>query len=172
MKSIWCDSNTYTNNLKAYYLQLSPDNKSTNISERKESVMNSQTTMSTRYKTLIGFDEANTLYNSTLIDSKRKIITRWRLSCHKLKIETGRYTRPKTSREDRKSVICEIVDDEYHSLFQCKAHRLIRKKYSEMLKAHDNVKNILNPTTTESAMKIALYLSEIEENMKSLGMSN
>ena len=174
VKSIWnmCDSQTFKNNLRGYYSQLRPDNKSKNISDRKETVLNSDTTMCIRYRTLIGFSDASILYNSTLIDSKRKIITRWRLSCHKLKIETGRYTKPKTPREHRTCAICEVLDDEYHALFQCKAHRLIRRKYNELLSIHNNVKEILNPKTVESATKIASYLTEIEENMKNLEMVN
>ena len=128
--------------------------------------MNSDSTMCTRYKTLIGLGYANTLYNTTLIDTKRKIITRWRLSCHKLKIETGRYTRPKTPIESRKCVICDVLDDEYHALFECKAHRMIRTRYMELLRTHDSVKKILNPITIDSATKIAAYLLEIEDNMK------
>ena len=100
------------------------------------------------------------------MDTKRTIITRWRLSCHKLKIETGRYTKPKTDREDRKCVLCNVIDDERHALFECKAHRLVRQQYTELLQTHNDVMKMLNPTSIEEATKVANYFSAIEENMK------
>ena len=92
------------------------------------------------------------------------------MSCHKLKIETGRYARSKTLLENRTCTLCDVLDDVYHALFECKAHRMIRRQYNELLRTHDNVEKIFNPTTINSATKITTYLSEIEDNMKDLRM--
>ena len=58
-------------------------------------------------------------------DENRIIISRWRLSSHKLHIETGRYKIPKVPTADRKCQICNILEDEYHALFSCIAHVFI-----------------------------------------------
>ena len=49
-----------------------------------------------------------------------KIIAKFRLSCHKLAIEKGRYTQPKTPVEDRLCSHCQVVEDELHHLINCK----------------------------------------------------
>ena len=170
VKSIWdlCDSNDEAKKFTDYYKQLNKDNKEKNISSRKNEINSSNNTMNKRYVDLIGMKYCNTLYSSTLLDSKRKIITRWRLSCHKLKIETGRYTSPKTPREDRKCALCGVIDDEKHALFDCKAHRLIRREFQELLCKTEGVMELLNPSSVEDATRVANYLEKIEENMKDL----
>ena len=55
----------------------------------------------------------------------RKALSKLRTSSHRLRIETGRYTSPKTDREDRVCVKCHAlgyshVDDEMHFLLDCK----------------------------------------------------
>ena len=104
------------------------------------------------------------------MDSKRKVITRWRFSCHHLKIETGRYTRPVTPRSDRKCVVCLEIEDEKHALFVCKAHALIRRRYHDLLQSSNNIMKLLNPPTIKVAEKVADYINEVEKNMKSLNM--
>ena len=48
-----------------------------------------------------------------MVDYKRAVISRWRLSNHKLRIELGRYTRPPTPREERTYTNCGVLEDEY-----------------------------------------------------------
>ena len=48
------------------------------------------------------------------------------LSLHHLQIERGRYTRPKTLRENRLCNNCNIVEDEVHFLFICAKNELAR----------------------------------------------
>ena len=55
----------------------------------------------------------------------RKALSKFRTSSHRLRIETGRYTSPKTDREDRVCVKCHAlgyshVDDKMHFLLDCK----------------------------------------------------
>ena len=59
-------------------------------------------------------------------DSKRYIITRCRLSNHKLYIETGRYKTPPVERKDRKCSICDILEDEFHAIYHCPRFNCIR----------------------------------------------
>lgn len=56
-------------------------------------------------------------------------VSRFRLSSHKLEIETGRYIG--TDRDNRLCKQCnmQMVEDEYHFLLVCPAYYEIRKKY-------------------------------------------
>ena len=49
---------------------------------------------------------------------------RFRTSSHKLHIETGRYTRPKTPINERICVFCDqhMIDDEIHMIMRCSFH--------------------------------------------------
>ena len=50
----------------------------------------------------------------------RVAMTRLRVSSHRLNIEAGRWSRPQvTPREERKCLICNKLEDEYHFLFEC-----------------------------------------------------
>ena len=168
VRNIWdmCDSEG--DSMKKYYLELKDDNRICNIEEKKQSVLNPEKTMCTRYVRMINNGYSETLYNSMLDDSKRKMITRWRLSSHKLKVETGRYG--KTTENQRNCLLCDTLEDEYHSLFICKAHVFIRSKFKKLLTEYNNVRKILNPPTIIIAEEVAKYLEMIEENMKNLKM--
>ena len=177
MKEIWhlCDIPTEPNNheyinLKNYYKNLSENYKNENMEERYERVSTSNSTMCIRYRTIIGTNYSNTLYNSCLNDFHRITITRWRLSSHELKIETGRYTKPITNREDRLCKICREIENESHAIFTCKAHRWIREKNKNLFDSFKDAKTFLNPPTVDTAKKVALYLTEIEKNMKACDM--
>jgi hypothetical protein len=55
---------------------------------------------------------------STLkIFNSRKILTKFRLSDHKLEIEIGRYK--KVPREQRICKACKVLDDEKHFFLHC-----------------------------------------------------
>lgn len=61
----------------------------------------------------------------------KRQITKFRISDHNLKIETGRHYRPKLPPEER---ICEMrksteIEDEFHFLFKCELYNDSRKKY-------------------------------------------
>ena len=54
------------------------------------------------------------------IGAKADILTKFRLSCHWLPIERGRYTKPKKARADRVCSLCSNgIGDEIHALFHC-----------------------------------------------------
>ena len=54
------------------------------------------------------------------VDKFRKCFSRYRLSSHRLDIETGRWTRPhKTPLENRKCKQCNILEDEFHFVLEC-----------------------------------------------------
>ena len=80
-----------------YYLKLSEKNSENDISNRKRRIKDSVASMC-EYYTQFNFSEKCCIYSSFLDDHHRYIITRWRLSNHDLRIETGRRTRPSTER--------------------------------------------------------------------------
>ena len=51
---------------------------------------------------------------------KRRCLAKFRIGSHKLKIETGRLTRPLTPLENRVCDHCfTTIEDEFHFLMQC-----------------------------------------------------
>ena len=103
-------------------------------------------------------------------DKYRKVISHWRLSSHKLYIEIGRYKIPKIDCNERLCYICDILEDEYHALFVCRAHRTLREKYSSLLYKYMSTKDILNPMNVYDLKTIGSYILEIERNMENLKM--
>ena len=68
-------------------------------------------------------------YLSVLYSDQRNLITKFRISAHQLRIETGRYERKKNQagkipileREERVCLYCNLskVEDESHFLLEC-----------------------------------------------------
>lgn len=71
------------------------------------------------------------------LDSKvKRRFTQLRISAHRLCIETGRYSRPKLSRENRFCFSCNNeIEDEKHFLLHCKVYNSFRETlYLELRK--------------------------------------
>ena len=61
---------------------------------------------------------------------KRRCLTKFRISSHKLKIETGRFTRPLTPLEQRVCDHCLMtIEDEFHFIMQCPRYSHIRSNF-------------------------------------------
>ena len=173
MKEIWqlCIQKNNVN-LCLFYQNLAGNNTTLNMNNRKLNIQQSNKTMIVRYRSIIGLDYSSILYDSCLDDEKRKIISRWRLSSHKLRVETGRYSIPKIDPANRLCKICLVFEDESHSLFHCRAHRSYREKFENALNLQNNdIKALLNPRTLSEANLLAKYLQLIEKNMKDLDMT-
>ena len=64
-------------------------------------------------------------YLTTIRQRKYKIgLTKLRVSAHDLKIETGRYTN--LPRDKRLCNVCNVLEDEYHFLDDCKSNNAFR----------------------------------------------
>jgi hypothetical protein len=75
--------------------------------------------------------------------NQRKSFTKFRISNHKLKIETGRYSKPITPLENR---ICEKcfsdeIESEEHLLLKCSFYYTSRRKLLETIKNNINHSN-------------------------------
>ena len=163
----------------AYYCRLLTNTTDSNNSdsiidnnrqERRTRLENGGTTKIAQYREISGLEYNKVLYNSFVNDELRTKITRWRLSCHKLRIETGRYTHPITPRDLRLCKVCNVIEDESHALFHCSAHMFIRIKYSSLLNSYTTVNQILNPQNSGDIVRIGVYIGEVEKNMKKLKM--
>ena len=98
-------------------------------------------------------------------DVKRGIVTRWRLSNHRLKIEVLRYKRPKIERNERVCDVCGVLDDESHAIFNCVKFDDIRAKFVDVLVRLDCVQKFLNPPMCDKE-NVATFLCEIEKILK------
>ena len=73
------------------------------------------------------------MYLDTLPSKLRNILTKLRLSSHKLRIELDRYNRNGTPRELIYCILCNVndVEDKYHFVLVCPAFTELRKKHIE-----------------------------------------
>ena len=67
-------------------------------------------------------------YLAILPFHKRKLLTRFRISSHKLMVERGRYKKLDVSQRLCQKCSLNLVEDETHFLFQCPAHASDRNK--------------------------------------------
>ena len=71
---------------------------------------------------------------------QRKFLAKIRLGCLELRIETGRYARPRQPPESRLCQVCneQDIEDEFHFLFECKVYEEERFLWLSKLKFADN----------------------------------
>ena len=141
-----------------YYEALSPDNMDHNILDRETRICQAQTSMLRYYASIVNVKEKSNIYSNFVDDRYRKVITRWRLSNHKLRIETGRYNVPFIPREDRKCFLCSVSEDEH----VCPSFDFIRQEHRGLLEKYSSVIAILNPCP-EDIYEVAKLLSEIDK---------
>ena len=149
-----------------YYRELQDNNRIQSLIEKKESCADATGTISIRYAELTDLRYCPAIYESYMREDLRILITRWRMSCFDLAIETGRYDG--TERSERLCVFCDVVEDEQHAIYHCRAYNTIRNDYIEFLDLYPTVKQFLNPLNIEMAEKAGMLLKLIEEKRKSL----
>ena len=60
----------------------------------------------------------------------RKALSRFRLSSHHLKVESGRWHKPQPIPfNDRKCILCNQLEDEFHFVCECPKYEEIRRIY-------------------------------------------
>ena len=113
----------------------------------------------------------NCIHGQDLREDKRTIITKWRLSSHNLKIETGRYTTPPTTREERVCSECTTaVEDKHHVVFQCPLYRNVQIQHQDLLLRLKSIPEFLNPKTIVDASKVGDMLLSIDGIRRDLGL--
>ena len=144
-----------------HYEQLSNKNRDNDLQTKKAEVTNSTESMKQRYHSLTGNEYCPSIYESFMREDYRILITRWRLSCFDLKIETDRYRG--VPRDERLCPICNVLEDEEHVIFNCRAYENIRTQFSDLLEEHTTTRDILNPQNKETAERVGLMLKLIED---------
>ena len=154
-----------------YYRELSEDAVKRNKENRLEESKSKNSTLSERYHQLIDTQYNHIIYNSFMPEYLRVVITRWRLSNHDLRIETGRYVRPIMPRNMRVCSVCvDSVEDEDHALYHCQLYNDVRKNYRSLLEQYPLITDIFNPKTVVDACQLGKLLLDIEEVRKDLDL--
>ena len=83
-----------------------------------------------------------------------------------MRIETGRYTAPKTPRNERTCRDCNCVEDEHHAIFVCPLYANIRAKYRDFLLRLSTIKELLNPYNIHDANVLGDMLIQVERIRK------
>jgi hypothetical protein len=101
--------------------------------------------------------------NTIKICKLRYALCRFRVSAHRLNIETGRWHKPDPiPRNERKCFNCNCIEDEYHFLLECPIYSSLRKKYIKHIhwKRPNILKfiNVMSSTDEEEVKKLALYI--------------
>ena len=102
----------------------------TDISKRKDGIMSSERTKTVTYRQINPTLSVHPVYTSNEIveDDFRTAFTRLRLSSHRLRIETGRWTR--TPQEERLCQCGGAIQTEQHVLCECPLVHHIREAYN------------------------------------------
>ena len=105
----------------------------------------------------------------TLLPHLRSILAKFRLSCHSLAIETGRYTRPPLPPEERVCQVCNVTEDEKHFLLQCPTTCSLPEFQSLMTLANNYIPNFIYlPLDTQFSTLMSSHHQQIIHNIARL----
>jgi hypothetical protein len=135
----------------------------------------SEIDMSTRadtYKLFASFGYAKYLEHIN-IHKYRISLTRFRLSAHRLCIETGRWHKPNPiPRNERKCILCNMLEDEYHFLFECELYKDLRIRYiKQYYRKRPNILKFIELITSERKrenMNLSVYVFKAMERRSAL----
>ena len=85
---------------------------------------------------------------------ERRLISKTRLGCLPIRIETGRYSIPRIPEQERTCLVCKnnVIECEPHFLFSCSAYSIERDEwYSKM-----TLPNNFEEMTIDSKLKLVL----------------
>ena len=93
----------------------------------------------------------------------RQAIARLRCSSHRLEIEAGRWHKPiKTTVENRKCKRCDVVENEFHFLFECPLYSELRIQYLDchFYEHPNNFKlwQLFNSTREKQATDLSIFI--------------
>ena len=110
-------------------------------------------------------------YLDELPFNKRIILTQFRLSNHKLPIETGRWSN--INKENRLCVLCtsQTLGDEYHYIFECETfieeRRSFIKKYYRKNPNVIKINQLFNSTNKNTLTKLYTFIKTINDKITS-----
>ena len=148
-----------------YYYHLNDNNCTLDIERLNRKIGNMDSSLIVYYRNLVGL-ENSCIYSHYINDYYRIIITRWRLSSHKLMVEVGRHRRPIVPREERVCSMCGVLEDEQHVIFTCPLYDNVRNEYEEVV-TNRTIAKFLNPDSN-MVVSTARLLYGIEKLRKDL----
>ena len=82
---------------------------------------------------------------------------RFKLSCHDLGIELGRW-KHRVARQDRLCTYCDgaNLDDEMHMIFECPEMQVVREQYSHLFSGSANMADFFAQDDQIAVMKFVL----------------
>jgi hypothetical protein len=120
--------NTKSSKMIKKLLSESDDIKVRDLQTRSEKLKKNLSSKRTTYLTINPRLDKIKIYNSNQIrEQKRVMVSRFRLSAHRLRVETGRWKR--IPREERTCDCSSAIQDENHVVFNCGLSQTIRCKY-------------------------------------------
>jgi hypothetical protein len=95
-------------------------------------------------------------------------LTRLRVSQHDLEIERGRYSKPKTDRENRICKLCDLreVEDEKHFMLSCLSFQLERRDHK--INDMGDLDNILHKYNKTTIISTAAFIHSCFERRKTI----
>lgn len=120
------------------------------------------------FKTLLDPERYLTVINNT---SHRNEFLRFRISCHKLSIEVGRYRG--VVRQDRLCVFClangtEVIEDEIHLLMHCPLYNDLRQQYGIFFVNTQHAYDSMNRTDTVYLKRLTEFIFKCMQKHKIL----
>ena len=99
------------------------------------------------------------------ISRYRNALSCFRLSSHRLEVEAGRWNKPiSIPFVERKCNVCNILEDEYHFLFECPLYTDIRKQYlKRYFYQRPNMfklVSLLNSTSNKIIRNLAIFIKK------------
>ena len=124
----------------------------------RNNINSSTSTKRVTYKQLNTTLESPKIYAGRVPEYKRIQYTRFRLSSHRLRVETGRWLR--TDRDER---VCDCVEggvqDEHHALLTCAKTQDIRDKFGV---SHDDLVSFFSDDNIEDADKASIVYETLK----------
>ena len=92
-------------------------------------------------------------------------MSRLRVSSHRLCVETGRWQQPRAIPfDERKCTECNVLEDEFHFVLQCKRYINLRKQYiSQYYWRHPNMIKfivLINSDNVNTVKRLACYIEK------------
>ena len=116
------------------------------------------------YLTLASFKYQHYL-DCMILDKFRQIMSRYRVSSHRLDIEAGRWTKPnKTPLANRKCKQCTTLEDLYHFLLECdlckELRKLFIKKYYWQMPIMQKLIELVQSENINIIKRVSVYLQK------------
>ena len=113
--------------------------------KRQQILLKTECHNSPKLRTFVKFKDffsTPTYITKPLTFIQRKFLSKLRLGCLEIRVETGRYARPRLPAESRLCQVCENreekVEDEFHFIFECKKYDQERSLWLNNIKTPAN----------------------------------